>query len=485
MANLNNDIEKYLRGELSPAERHALEQKALQDPFLAEALEGAEHAAPEEFSIDLELIKQSLTEKTKSKRRFIDIHGWQLYTGIAAGLLMLVLCTYTVIMMINQQKQNREIAMAEQDITTTDSAASTQPENTTETKNNEADAETTDDAEPVVKPQAEKPVAKAEEKKDPRERNDLALNERAKSRNAGSDNLARAGEVAVEKPESTIDTAQVSTYSYAEIAEAPVVASRDEIAKEEAEDVLAKGEVKEATADKDDQVLSRALQGKVAGVQVDEARKKKAAEGYVDIRGTGEMLIRGSVTDGNDPLPGVNVIVKGTTTGTVTDVKGEYLITVPAGSQTLVFNFIGLVAQEVALAQASNGRMDVVMQQDVTQLSEVVVTGMGSVNSSRAYPTFEMAEPEGGRRSFNKYLEDNVKYPQQARDNKVEGRVTIEFTVGTNGSLSNFKVIRGIGSGCDEELIRAIQHGPKWSSSKNDGAAFADQVRVRYRFELP
>lgn len=483
MADLNNDIEKYLRGELSPAEMHALEQKALQDPFLAEALEGAEHAAPEEFSVDLRLIRQSLKEKTISKPRIIDIHGWQLYTGIAAGLLMLVLCTYTVIMMINQQRQNKEIAMAEQDMIAPDSAANIQIETTPGAKDDEADTASKNDAKPVVKPEPEKQIAKAEEKKNLRDRNDLALNERAKSRNAvGTDNLPRAGELAVEKPESTSDTTtQLLTYATdAEISEAPVVESRGEITR--AEDDVAKREIKDA--DKESEELSRALQGKVAGVKADE-RKMKAAETTADIRGVEEILIRGSVSDGNNRLPGVNVILKGTTTGTVTDVNGEYLITVPVGSQTLVFSFIGLVAKEVPITQTSNTRMDVVMEEDATALSEVVVTGLGSVRSSRDYPTFEMAEPDGGRRAFNKYLEDNVKYPQQARDNKTEGRVTIEFTVGTDGKLSNFKVIRGIGSGCEEELIRVIQNGPKWTPSKNDGAAFSDQVRVRYRFEIP
>src|SRR5687767_14446691 len=116
MANLNDDIEKYVRGELSPAERHALEQKALNDPFLAEALEGAEHAGPEHFAVDLKMISRSLHAKTKGRRRIIDINGWQWYSGIAAGLMLFALCTYTVIVMIGQQRRANEIAQAEQNM---------------------------------------------------------------------------------------------------------------------------------------------------------------------------------------------------------------------------------------------------------------------------------------------------------------------------------------------------------------------------------
>ena len=90
-----------------------------------------------------------------------------------------------------------------------------------------------------------------------------------------------------------------------------------------------------------------------------------------------EMNVSGRVTDATDgvPLPGVNVVVKGTTNGTVTDTDGRYNLTVPNASSTLVFSFIGLVTQEIDIA----GRqvVDVPMASDVTQLSEVVVTALG------------------------------------------------------------------------------------------------------------
>ena len=75
------------------------------------------------------------------------------------------------------------------------------------------------------------------------------------------------------------------------------------------------------------------------------------------------------------PLPGVNVVVKGTTTGTVTDADGAYSLAVPAGGDVLVFTFIGLKTQEIAI----NGRavVDANLEGDVTQLTEVVVTALG------------------------------------------------------------------------------------------------------------
>lgn len=86
--------------------------------------------------------------------------------------------------------------------------------------------------------------------------------------------------------------------------------------------------------------------------------------------------VKGIVISDDDgkPVPGVNVVVKGTTIGTVTDVNGNYSLTLPNNASTLVFSFIGMVTQEVGISKTDIG---VTMQTDVHELSEVVVTGYG------------------------------------------------------------------------------------------------------------
>ena len=92
-----------------------------------------------------------------------------------------------------------------------------------------------------------------------------------------------------------------------------------------------------------------------------------------------ERTITGKVTSADDGslLPGVNVVLKGTSKGTVTDVQGNYVLTIPAQGKMLVFSSIGLKTQEVAIG--TKNRIDIAMQMDVSQLSEVVVTGYGRV----------------------------------------------------------------------------------------------------------
>jgi TonB-linked SusC/RagA family outer membrane protein len=96
-----------------------------------------------------------------------------------------------------------------------------------------------------------------------------------------------------------------------------------------------------------------------------------------------ERTVTGRVTSAEDntPIPGVNVVVKGTTVGTVTDASGAYSISAPADG-TLVFSFIGLTSQEIAIGNRT--AVDVSMAQDVQQLTEVVITALGVEKSEKA-----------------------------------------------------------------------------------------------------
>lgn len=97
-----------------------------------------------------------------------------------------------------------------------------------------------------------------------------------------------------------------------------------------------------------------------------------------------ERTVSGKVTsvDDGSSLPGVNVVLKGTTTGTVTDIDGNFKLSVPSEGGTLVFSFIGLATEEVSVGTRSV--IDVQMSPDVKQLSEVVVTAVGIEREKKA-----------------------------------------------------------------------------------------------------
>ncbi len=97
-----------------------------------------------------------------------------------------------------------------------------------------------------------------------------------------------------------------------------------------------------------------------------------------------QRTVTGTVSGEDDgtPVPGVNVVVKGSSTGTVTDIDGKYQIGVPEDGGTLVFSFIGLVTEEIVVGDQSI--INMVMTADIRQLTEVVVTAIGVAREEKS-----------------------------------------------------------------------------------------------------
>jgi TonB-dependent SusC/RagA subfamily outer membrane receptor len=104
------------------------------------------------------------------------------------------------------------------------------------------------------------------------------------------------------------------------------------------------------------------------------------------------VQIAGKVTSSEDgsPVPGVSVVVKGTTIGTTTDFDGKYSLNVPSSATTLVFSFVGLKSQEIVIGGRKS--IEAVMESDVVGLDEVVVTALGISRSKKSlgYSTQEV-----------------------------------------------------------------------------------------------
>jgi TonB-linked SusC/RagA family outer membrane protein len=148
-------------------------------------------------------------------------------------------------------------------------------------------------------------------------------------------------------------------------------------------------------------------------------------------------VITGTVTSTEDNMgvPGATVLVKGTTIGTATDIDGKYSISVPAGSNVLVFTFVGLRTQEVNIGNKST--IDVALESDVTALGEVIVTGYG---------TQPKREVTGAVSSVKGDAIQNL--PVQSFDRALQGRaagVQVRSSNGLPGGAVNIR-IRGVGS---------------------------------------
>ena len=73
---------------------------------------------------------------------------------------------------------------------------------------------------------------------------------------------------------------------------------------------------------------------------------------------------------------------------------------------------------------------------------------------------------KGGDEALFKFLNDNLKYPEKAKLNKIQGKVFVQFVIDENGKVTNAKVVRGIGYGCDNEALKAVKKMPNWIPGK-------------------
>lgn len=86
----------------------------------------------------------------------------------------------------------------------------------------------------------------------------------------------------------------------------------------------------------------------------------------------------------------------------------------------------------------------------------------------------------GDANTFSKWVNERLVYPEIAKENGVSGRVTLQFTVNTDGTVSNVKVLRGVDSSLDKEAVRVVSMSPKWTPGKQRDRA----VKVTYTFPV-
>lgn len=159
-----------------------------------------------------------------------------------------------------------------------------------------------------------------------------------------------------------------------------------------------------------------------------------------------QKLITGIVSEDNGmTLPGVSIIVKGSTNGTTTDIDGKFQISVPTESSVLVFSFIGMLSQEITVGSQST--INVVMLADALQMEEVVVTALGIKREVKSLG-YAFQEVKGDMLTSTR--ESNLA-------NTITGKVAgLQIIRGSNGPASSSKIVlRGFNSltGDNQPLI--------------------------------
>ena len=99
---------------------------------------------------------------------------------------------------------------------------------------------------------------------------------------------------------------------------------------------------------------------------------------------------------------------------------------------------------------------------------------------------FEPIEPSypGGIQAMSEFIQENLIYPKEAQEKKIEGSVIVCFIIEKDGSVTQFKIYSGIGSGCDEEAIRIIKMMPKWNPEIQRGKVVRSKYCIPIEFSL-
>jgi TonB family protein len=224
--------------------------------------------------------------------------------------------------------------------------------------------------------------------------------------------------------------------------------------------------------------------------------EKKTADSDEPIVATNQrILIEGIVLDqDNEPLPGAEINVKGSQTGTSTTAQGQFRIIVPTGSK-LDFSFVG--HKSTSLQVDEEGTLEVRLageSHSEASIARRISSEIGKVFVQEVKPQLLPNHVEdsvytvvsqnpvfpGGVKALYRFIEETMEYPAAARRAGVQGNVFLTFVVNTDGSIQDIRVLKGMGFGTDEEAIRIMKNTPKWKPGQK-----ADGEKVRVKYNLP
>ncbi len=455
------DIEKYHKGQLSPQERHGLEKAALDDPFLADALEGYAVAGVN-ATADLAELKKRLAQKTggakvipleqgKKERKAIP------WMKIAAMLVILVGAGILAnrFLLTNNKKEIAQINSKVEEIKATDSTA---PVATTPVTGRASRVITGDikDPNPTIGNGNTKPVT--------------ATKDGSTTTTTVTDNVKTTEVTALDtKPKDDVTIKEVNEKNVAPIKKI-VNEGKEDLAKENTKNKTAPAVKREADKNL---VVTR--------TEVPSGDKQKyynESTGAVTSRKAENNqyranIFRGYVTDNNNRgVPFANVTNVRDNVGTYTDASGNFILTSTDSVLDVQVRSVGLETNVVRLRNDAPANQ-VVLQEE---RSEVVVNNLGSkkpnaeLRQQNANIKLEEPEPADGWDNYDVYLVNNLNVPSDFKTKQDgTGEVKVSFEVDKNGEPTKIRIEKSLCKTCDKEAIRLVKDGPKWKQKAKKG----------------
>lgn len=456
MANNNNipqfsavDIEKYHKGLLTPKERNALEKAALDDPFLADALEGYTTSGID-VAADVSELKSRLAKKiTTAKIIPLATNRRSSFRLLrAAAVIVFIAGAGLLIYQFGFNKKNNSIAQVNENNATKENIVSADTNITTPTISSDESKRTTT---PNV---ATTPVPATPG-------NDASTSNKEKNIEA----VAATEKTAIENaPGATASTPAITQPAKIITKDDAIESKGSPVVKDARDNDLKKrSSIEEVKQEKE--LIAKKQQENASKTNRAVTTNRSAEEQYRNQTN----IFRGRVTDAdNNGVPFANVTnSQDNNAGTYTDAKGYFNLTSPDTLLTVQVRSIGFENNQ-ALLRNSVPNNQVVLQDDRKSLSEIVVSSQKPNAAARSRDLnikIEEPEPADGWEKYDSYLANNLKAPEDFKpkqSNLNNGVVEVSFEVNKNGEPSNFKIEKSLCSSCDKEAIRLIKEGPKW-----------------------
>jgi TonB family protein len=179
--------------------------------------------------------------------------------------------------------------------------------------------------------------------------------------------------------------------------------------------------------------------------------------------------------DSNKPVPNVSIISEDKTLGK-TDENGRFNL-----EKSLLGNKINLVAPDFENTEIMVNKTSSDLFY-IRPKSELIFIDLKRNKTWKYNPAEHPAQPSVSPDEYLEYLQKNLKKSKQAIDNQIVGTVEVEFKVNKKGELSDFRITKSLGYGCDEEAIRLIREGPKWLPKTQGGDTGRQRVRQVVNF---
>ena len=427
------DIDQYFSGRLLPAQMHAMEKAALDDPFLAEAMEGFAEMKKESWENELQDARGNIENRQKEKKvaPIINIFKW----WKAAAVVLVIAGGTGLVYLLNNFASNKsktaDIANVKKD--TIDSVNSIRgiidsqkPSIVTDTNKNSDDK--------LIAQVKNNTFYDSTIAYEPPKRNRVKI---LQNRNA---NFA----VEEQKTNSEKNLAVVT---------APAVPSN----------IVTQ-------TNRENEFNKSATQSDMFTVP-----KKEAAMNRV--------FVAEVIGEDKAPLPFAKINIPAENVGTYADVNGRFRLVGVDSILSIEVRAAGFATQSINI-KSGVARNTIILNEapfatkDIVQLKSKVSKSNAENRKGIQFDTVLNVAPVDGWDNYNTYLNNNIIPPTDVLQKNIHGEVEVSFDVQSNGKLSNVNIAKSLCGNCDEEALRVIKEGPQWKVKK--GKKEKGKVKIKF-----